>query len=134
MGIKALAIAVLQGNQRRNQRETQSFLANKSGKPKHHQGKLIVIIPQRQQDFCLAHRMFNTWRGYCPCSLDDCMISRILDSGGNIERIRSLEIGHGVTSDEVINLWLDTGEPAADLLKNPCWLICMAEHITRHRK
>ncbi len=87
----------------------------------------VAIIPQWQQDFCLAHGMFNNWRGSCPCSIDDCLISEAINSGGNIDNLRGLEVGQGITTDMVIDEWLNSGEPAADLFKNPAWLICMAE-------
>ena len=112
MGIKTLAIAVLQGNRQRNQRETQSFLANKLRKPERHPGKLEMLLPQWQQDTCLAHGMFNSWTGKCPHSIDNCLVSKILDSGCNIDNLRGFEIGQGITMDVVINGWLESGEPA----------------------
>jgi hypothetical protein len=45
-----------------------------------------------------------------------------------------MEIGQGVTSDEVINLWLGTGEKGEVLFKSPAWLIFMAEHIRKHTR
>jgi len=134
MGIKALATAILQGNQRRNQRETQSFLANKPGKPKRVGRKLPTTEDhlQWQHDFCIAHAEFNHWRGCCHCSIGDCTISRVIDSGGDIDKLRGLEIGEGITTDMVIDEWLNTGEPAKDLFRNPTWLICMAESIKRN--
>jgi hypothetical protein len=130
MSIKALAIAVLQGNQQRNQRETKSFLAKKLRKPESNPGKPEIILPQWQQDdLCLAHAMFNNWRGTCPCSLEVCLISKIFDAEGKIEKLRGSEIGQGITTDMVIDSWLGSGEPEKDIFKNPAWLICMAEFL-----
>ena len=129
MGIKALATAVLQGNQRRNHRETQSFLANKPRKPERQSGKPGVALPQWQHDFCLAHGMFNNWCGICPCSIDDCLISKIIDSGGNIDNLRKLEIGQGVTTDMVVNKLIEEDEPVDCLLSSPVWWVCLAESL-----
>lgn len=89
--------------------------------------------PEWQHNFCTAHADFNNWRGCCPCSIDDCLGSKIIDSDGDINRLRGLEIGCGITTDMVIDAWLDTGEPVGDFFKNPAWLICMAEHIRKHK-
>ena len=89
----------------------------------------VVAFPQWQHDFCVAHAEFNQCRGSCPCSIDDCLLSRVIDAGGDIDRLRGLEIGQGITTDMVIDEWMDAGEPAEDLFKNPTWLICMAEVI-----
>ena len=86
-------------------------------------------LPQWQQDFCFAHAMFTNGVGHCPCSINECLISRIIDSDGDIDKLRGIEIGRGVTTDMVIDEWLETGEPAADIFDNPAWLICMAEYI-----
>ena len=91
----------------------------------------VEPIPQWQHDFCLAHGMFNNWCENCPCSLDDCLISKVINSGGNIDSLRRLKIGQGITTDMVINEWLNTGESAEVFLKNPTWLICMAENIKK---
>ena len=87
--------------------------------------------PQWQQDFCLAHGIFNKWRGSCPCSIDDCLISKVIDSGSDIDKLRGLEVGKGITTDMVIDEWLESGEPAEDIFNNPTWLICMAEYLTK---
>lgn len=93
----------------------------------------VEAIPQWQHDFCLAHGMFNNWSEYCPCSIDDCLISKVIDSGGNIDKLRKLEIGQGITTDMVIDTWLGSGEPVADIFKKPVWLFCIAEHIARSK-
>lgn len=41
-------------------------------------------LPDWQHDFCIAHADFNHWRGRCPVSLDDCIISEILESVGDM--------------------------------------------------
>ena len=94
----------------------------------------VEVIPQWQHDFCIAHAMFKGWQDHCPCSIDDCLISKIIDSEANIDNLRGFEVGQGITSDKVINEWLDTGEPGEDVFKNPAWLICMAEHIRKHKE
>ncbi|MCK5517269.1 MAG: hypothetical protein KAI39_10375 [Desulfobulbaceae bacterium] len=95
---------------------------------------LISPISQWQHDFCLAHGMFNSWCGSCPCSIDDCLISRILDSEGNLDKLRGIEIGQGETADQVIDGWLDSGELVVDIFKNPIWLVFLAESITKKDK
>jgi len=127
MGIKALAIAVLQGNQQGNQRETKSFLPSKLR-------KLVGDLPDWQTDCCTAHTEFNSWRGCCPCSLDDCLISKIIDADGDIDKLRGLEIGHGITSDKVIDEWIEAGEPVADIFKAPMWVVCFADHLQKGKK
>ena len=129
MSIKDLAVAVLQGKRQGNQQETKSFLAGKLRKPEQRAGKLKIVIPQWQHDFCLAHKMFNNCRGNCPHSLVNCLLTKVINSDGDIDKLRGLEIGRGVTTDMVIDEWLETGEPAADIFDNPAWLICMAEYI-----
>ena len=102
------------------------------------EGKVRLIVaeqttvapePHWQRDFCEACGDFNRWLGCCPLSIDDCLLSRVLDSGGNIAKLRGFEIGHDITTDMVIDEWLDGGEPAADIFKNPTCLILMAEHL-----
>ena len=88
-----------------------------------------VSEPEWQHDFCIAHAEFNHCRGSCPCSIGDCLISRVVDAGGDIDKLRGLEIGQGITTDMVIDGWQDAGEPAEELFENPTWLICMAEVI-----
>ena len=94
----------------------------------------VEPLLQWQQDFCLAHGIFNNWRGNCPCSIDDCLISRVVDSKEDIDNLRKFEIGQGITTDMVIDEWLESGEPAEDIFKTPIWLICMAEHLTKGRQ
>ena len=69
--------------------------------------------------------------GKCPNSINNCLISKVIDSEGDIDSLRKLEIGHGITTDMVIDEWRESGERAGDIFKNPTWLICMAEHIKR---
>ena len=99
-------------------------------------GELVEVIepnsePSWHYDFCLAHADFNNWRGNCPCSIDDCLISRIIDCGGDIDKVRGIEIGHGLTTDMVIDEWLGSSEPIEDLFKSPTWFVCMAEHLKK---
>ena len=129
MSIKALAVAILQGNKRRNQRETQSFLANKLRKPERQSGKLELVIPLWQQDFCLAHGTFNNWRGCCPLSIEDCFLTHILKSEGDIQMLPSIAIGQGITTDNVVNLWRETDESLNEIMNEPLWFVCMAEFI-----
>jgi len=91
-------------------------------------GKQFTPEPQWQYDFCTAHAEFNQCQGSCPCSIDDCLLSRVIDAGGDIDKLRGLEIGQGITTDMIIDEWMDAGEPAEDLFKSPTWLICMAEY------
>jgi len=128
MSIKALAAAVLQRNKQGNQREIRSLLPSKLKESEQLHRKLDTAPPQWQYDFCIAHAEFNHCRGSCPCSIDDCLIGRVIDSGGDIDKLRGLEIGQGVTTGMVVDEWLDAGESVENLLENPTWLICMAEH------
>jgi hypothetical protein len=91
-----------------------------------------VVAIQWQDDFCLTHGEFNGTSGKCPFTIDECLISRILDSGGDLDALRGVEIGKGITTDEVIFLWLESGEPAEKLLKDPEWFIYMAKHIRKN--
>lgn len=94
----------------------------------------VALLPKWQHDLCIAHGMFNNWCGSCPCSLADCLISKIIEAGSDINKLRGLEIGQGITTDMVIKSWLDSGEPAEDLFKKPAWLICISEQIRRSGK
>jgi len=130
MSIKALAVAVLQGNHRGNQGETKSFLPGKLRKPEPTPRKPNGSLPDWRHNLCIAHAEFNKWRGFCPCSIDDCLVSRVIDSDGDIDKLRGrLELGNGTTTDMVIDAWRESGEPIADLLNNPAWMICIAEYL-----
>ena len=85
--------------------------------------------PEWQYNFCIAHAKFNDWSDQCPHSMDGCLLSKIINSGGNINKLRGIEVGHGIATDMVIDEWLETGEPAVAIFNNPAWLICMAEYI-----
>ena len=89
----------------------------------------VSPIPQWQHDFCLAHAMFNNWQGQCPYSIDECLISKIIEAGNCIEKMRGLDLGQGITTDMVIDEWLDTGEPAEELFRKPVSFICMAAYL-----
>ena len=130
MSIKALAIAVLQGNRQGNQQETKSFLSRKPRQPKTHPGK---PEPEWQHDACTAHAEFNGCKGNCPNSLDNCLLTKVIESEGNIDNLRGQEIGQGISTDMVLDTWLNSGEPASDIYKNPAWFICMAEHIKKDK-
>jgi molybdopterin-binding protein len=92
----------------------------------------VEQLPEWQNRLCIAHGDLNQWRGECPYSMDDCLISKVLDSGGDIQMLRGLEIGSGISTGAVIDLWLESGESEAALIKHPEWLIYMAEHIKKH--
>ncbi len=87
--------------------------------------------PSWQRDFCEACGDFNNWRGCCPLSIDECLLSRVLDCEGNINELQGIELGQGVTTDQVLDTWLGSGEPVADLFMKPVWLFCIAEHLTK---
>ena len=95
--------------------------------------KPIVRLSQWQQDFCMAHAEFNGWPGSCPRSIEDCLVSRILDSAGKLNRLRNVEIGQGVSTDDVVNWLLEANEPVNSLLGNPVWLICLAESCNHEK-
>ena len=97
-----------------------------------HNAVQVEKIPQWQHDFCFAHAEFNNWRGSCPCSIDNCLISKILDCSGNIDNLRKHKIGQDITTDMVIDEWLESGEPEGAIFKTPAWLICVAESIKRN--
>ncbi len=90
--------------------------------------------PQWQHDFCSACGDFNHWRGCCPLSTDDCLLSRVLDCEGDIEALKGLSIGQGVKTDDVIQLWVESGEMIEHLFKKPVWLFCVAEHLTKGKQ
>jgi len=109
-----------------------------SAKGTHNSEKIVSIqkniiriepLPQWQHNFCIAHAMFNNWRGCCPLSLDDCLVSKIIDSDGHIDKLKGLNIGHGIATDDVIQQLLKADEPESILLKNPCWWVCLAENL-----
>ena len=87
--------------------------------------------PQWQHDFCQACGEFNNWRGCCPLSIDDCLLSRVLDCEDDIETLKGLSIGQGVKTDDVLQLWCESGELIDNLFKKPVWLFCMAEHLRK---
>jgi len=89
----------------------------------------VEPFPEWQHDLCIAHADFNNWRGQCPVILDDCLISKVIESDGNLDQLCGLNLGHGVTTDAVIDLWLATGEPAKALINDPVWFVYMAEHL-----
>ena len=91
----------------------------------------VAPLPKWQHDFCIAHAMFNGWLGNCPCSLDNCLFSKIIVANGDIEKLRGLEIGQGITTDQVIDEWQGSGELSAVLFDKPVWLICMAEYLKK---
>ena len=86
-------------------------------------------VPEWQHDFCLAHAMFNNWQGQCPYSIDECLISKIIDAGNCIDKMRGLNLGRGITTDRVIDAWIVSGEPIKDLIAKPLWFFCMAEYL-----
>ena len=90
--------------------------------------------PLWQHDFCEACGDFNNWRGNCPKLLDDCLLSRVLHCEGDIEVLKGLSIGQGIKTDDVIQLWVESGEVIENLFKKPVWLFCIAEHIKKGRE
>lgn len=100
------------------------------------EGKIRLLIipennlePQWQHDFCSACGDFNNWRGCCPKSLEDCLLSRVIDAENDAKRLKGLSIGQGVKTDDVLQLWCESGELMDNLFKKPVWLFCIAEHI-----
>lgn len=89
----------------------------------------VSPIPQWQHDFCQACGDYNNWRGCCTKSLNDCLLSRVIDAENDIERLKGTTIGQGVKTDDVLQLWCESGELMDDLFKKPVWLFCIAEHI-----
>lgn len=85
--------------------------------------------PQWHEDFCSACGHFNNWRGCCPLSIDECLLSRIIDAEGDPSKLTGMEIGRGITSEQVIDQWISGGDSTHDLFKQPEGFICMAESI-----
>ena len=98
------------------------------------QKSLMSEIPEWQHQFCVAHSEFMGTEALCPFSLDDCLISKIIDCGGSLDKLRGVEIGQGVTTDQVIEVWLGSGEPEREFFKNPAWILCLAEMVLNHKK
>lgn len=90
-----------------------------------------LFEPDWQYHFCTDHAEFNNWRGSCPHSIDDCLLTRVLDAKGNIDKIRGLDIGQGITTDMVIDEWLNSGEKIEVLFRDPIWLIVMARSMAK---
>ncbi len=154
MSIKALAQAVLLRNRQRNKQETKSFLKQNSGKQNADVGKpgiesfpvssriggnketanlMQVSAPGWQIDFCIACGDFNSWRGCCPLSIDDCLLSKIIGSRGNSEALKGLVLGQGIKTDDVADLLIESGEEVDRVFKKPIWLFCLAEHLVKSR-
>ena len=89
--------------------------------------------PQWQHDFCSACGDFNNWRGYCPLSIDECLLSRVIDAESDIDRLQGITIGQGVKADDVLKIWIESGELIDNLFKKPVWLFCIAEHIKQQQ-
>jgi len=95
----------------------------------------VLPLPQWQQELCFAHGEFNCWRGSCPKSLDDCLVSKIIDCEGVINRLAQYELGHGITCGDVIEYCSnDDSEPLDVLLTKPLSFICVAESLLKQRK
>lgn len=92
----------------------------------------VEPLPAWQNDFCQACGAFNGCQGCCPKSLDDCLLSRIQDCGGDIDTLRLIELGQGVTAGHVLDTWLNSGQPTKDLFQKPVWLFCIAEHLANN--
>lgn len=84
---------------------------------------------QWQRGFCLNCSGFNNWRGCCPLSIDECLLSRILDADSDVEKLKGFSIGQGITTDDVIQWWNNAGESLMDLIAQPLWFICIAEYL-----
>jgi len=117
MGIKALAIKVLQGNRRRNQRETQSFLANKPSKSEPRIWKPKMVLPEWQNLLCEHHGKFMGSTGNCQAAY--CLCDAIIDSAGDLGRLTNVEVGHGITCGMVIDRCRQDGETGTELLDAP---------------
>ena len=87
--------------------------------------------PSWQRDFCEACGDFNRWRGSCPLSIDDCLLSRVFDAEDDVEKLKGHTIGQGIKTDDVLRIWIESGEVIEHLFKKPVWLVCIAEHIRR---
>lgn len=104
-------------------------------KPLHSKKQTKEPLPQWQQELCFAHGEFNCWRGSCPKSLDDCLVSKIIDCEGDINRLAQYELGHGITCGGVIEYCSnDDSEPLDVLLTKPLSFICVAESLLKQRK
>jgi len=132
MSIKALAQAVLLGKQRGNRQETTSFLDRKNRKPQWSLGKPGVNVPEWHLDFCEACGDFNHWRGRCLLSLDDCILSRVINAEEDKKRFAGLVIGQGIAGAQIIDLLTSSGEPLEILFSKPLWLFCLAEYLKTH--
>ena len=93
----------------------------------------MIELPEWQLDFCTAHGLFMGNGTCCPFTFDECPITRIIEAAGDIEKLRGIDLGQGVTSDQVIDTWLGSGEPAKDLFRKPVWLFCVAEHLANNK-
>ena len=89
----------------------------------------VAPSPQWQHDFCSACGDLHNWRGDCPLAIDDCLLSKILDAENDVERLKGFTIVQGVKTDDVIQLWLNSGESMTTLIKQPLWFVCIAEYL-----
>lgn len=96
-------------------------------------GAIKVEDIRWQNDLCVAHAEFNGWRGQCPVSMDDCIISKIIESNGDIERWREYQLGKGINAGQVMDVYFADGGRKETLLSHPSWLICLAEYIHSRR-
>jgi len=90
----------------------------------------IAPLPRWQHNLCLAHSEFLGVAGNCPYSLDDCLISRIIDSNGDTNMLRDIELGHSVNSNDIFGLLSEGNDQSDILIKQPLWLIFLAKFIT----
>jgi len=97
-------------------------------------GNDLMPVNQWQVDFCNACGDLNNWRGCCPKSLDECLISRVLDAENNPERIKGISIGRGIDTDDVFRRWTESGEAIEVLFKQPLWLIAVAELLRKEMR
>lgn len=88
----------------------------------------VAPLPQWQYDFCTAHSFFNGWRGQCPKSIDDCLISRLIDAKGDLEALRPVEVVQGVTFGAVLAL-CQGEQNEAYLRKHPVDFVLVAGSI-----
>ena len=124
MGIRALAVKVLQGNRRGRQRETQSFLANKPRKPERHRRELKIMLPEWQAFLCEHHGKFTGTTGNCQTAY--CLCDAIIDSGGDLKMLNNVEIGYGITCGQVIERCQQDGDTGQELLKDPVYFPLVA--------
>ena len=78
--------------------------------------------------------ILTNWRGCCPQSVDDCLLSKVLDCGGDIEKLKEVALGQGISANDIIRTLKESGEPVQIVIDNPLWLFCLAEYLVAGEK